>query len=621
MIDPENLSGDSYYPMGRKMGDDVSKNILIESHGFSLSDFIDYLPDAAFMIDCDGNVVFWNQAMELLTGVSAPGMLGKGNYEYALPFYDERRPMLIDIVLYPDKYIPDQYYFFKKNGDTVSGETIVPGLKGKRCYLWGNAIAVRNGDGEIIGAIETVKDITDIRFSEGRLCLQEEKYRWFFENMQDVYYEVAIDGTLLELSHSVENVFGWKREQLIGTSIVRLYVNPKDRDSFLRDITRTGKVYDYELLLKHRNGSPLNIAFSSIHIPGSDLESPRNVGSMRDITRRKKTEEALRRSEERYRTLIENIPIAVVRTTPPPNGRYLMVNPAFFRMFGFVSEDEALLTDPAEKYFNPGEGDLFARRLVEKGGLAGYEMQFRKQDGTPIWGSITAKAVYDKSSGQVAYFDSMIEDITERKKAEEEIRRLAYYDSLTGLPNRTLFMDRLQMAIARADREKNMVVLMMFDLDLFKDVNDKMGHLAGDQLLKAVADRLVKLLRKSDTIARLGGDEFMVLYTGMRDPNQVEILADKLLHVFREPFTLGKFSIRITSSIGVSVYQKDATDLDMMLRNVDIALYKAKNDGGNSVRCYVGGREDQAAVQLSKGRFSSYLYSSENGNTDDHKDE
>ena len=597
--------------MGKKTGSNLRKNDLLESYGFSLGDFIDHIPDAAFMINHDGKVVFWNHAMVQLTGVSAAGMLGRGNFEYALPFDGERRPILIDIVIDPAKYMPDKYYLFKKNENMISGETIVPSLKGKRRYLWGNAMAIRNVSGETIGAIETIRDITDIRFSEERLRLQEEKYRWFFENIQDVYYEVALDGTILEFSPSVENMFGWKREELIGTSVERLYANPKDRNSFLKDIRRTGQVYDYELLLQHRDGSPIHIALNSKHIPGGDLESPRNVGSMRDITRRKKIEEALRRSEERYRTLVENIPIAVIRTLPPPNSRYLMVNPAFLRMFGYNSEEEALSTNPAERFFDPAERDSFARRIIKWGGLTGYETRFRKQDGTPIWGAMTAKAFYDKDSGKVAYFDSMIEDITERKKSEEEVRRLAYYDSLTGLPNRTLFLDRLQTAITRAEREKNMVVLMMFDLDLFKDVNDKMGHLAGDQLLKGVADRLLRRLRKSDTIARLGGDEFMVIYTGVRDVKQVKILADKLLHVFREPFKLGKFSIRITASIGVSVYQEDAADLDTMLRNVDIALYKAKDDGGNSVRRYIGGREDQDAIQLSRGRFSSYLYLSE----------
>jgi diguanylate cyclase (GGDEF)-like protein len=244
-------------------------------------------------------------------------------------------------------------------------------------------------------------------------------------------------------------------------------------------------------------------------------------------------------------------------------------------------------------------------------------MRFRKRDGTPLWGAMTAKPVYDKKTGEPLFFDCMIEDITARKKTEEEMRRLAYYDGLTGLPNRALFMDRLRMAIARAAREKNMIVLMMFDLDLFKDVNDTMGHLAGDKLLQAVAGRLLQRLRKSDTIARLGGDEFMAVYTGIRDVRQADMLAGMLLNVFSRPFVLGSVPVKITASVGVSVYPEDAADLDMLLRNVDVALYKAKDDGGNSSRRFVGGRDVDNIVKLSKGRFSSYLYFAGDGNTTD----
>ncbi len=593
------------------MDNENAKITFLEFYGLTLKNLIDHIPDPTFMININGEVVFWNRAMEVLTGVPAADMLGKRNYEYALPFYGERRPLLIDIVLDPNKFMPGKYYLFKKNEDIISGETIVPSLAGKRRYLWGNAKAVRNPEGEIIGAIETIRDITDTRFSEERLRLQEEKYRWFFENIQDVYYEVALDGTILELSPSVENVLGWKREELLGTKIEKLYVDPEDRKTFLKNIIHNGQVHDYELLLKHRNGSPLNVALSSKHIHASDIQSARNVGSIRDITRRKRIEAALRTSEERYRSLVENIPIAVIRISPFPNSRYLMVNSAFLRMFGYLSVDEVLATDPADIFFDPADRDGLVRRILKEADVAVQEIRLRRKNGKPIWGALTLKAVHDKESGQVVYFDCLIEDITERKKTEEEIRRLAYYDSLTGLPNRTLFIDRLQMALARAGRAKEMVVLMMFDLDLFKDVNDKMGHPAGDQLLKEVAKRLLRSLRKSDTIARLGGDEFMVIYTGVHHIKQAEFLADKLLHVFQKPFRIEKFSIRITSSIGVSVYPDDATDLNMMLHNVDIALYKAKEDGGNSVRRYIGTSEDQKAVRISRGRFSSYLYFSD----------
>lgn len=586
---------------------DSQANSIFGSSRFNFPDLIDFLPDATFMIGLDGRVILWNRAMESLTGVAVSAMLGRGDYEYSIPFYGERRPMLVDIVMHPELAFSDRYYLFKKTDDLLSGETVVPSLKGSQRHLWGNAMLVRNSEGVVIGAVETIRDITDVKFSLERLLAQTEKCRQAFENIQDVYYEVNLDGTFIEISPSVKNVLGWQREELIGTSVALLYAEPADRNIFLRSITSNGGVDDYEITMKRRDGSLLNISINARYFPGDDHDPPRNIGSMRNITPRKKVEEALRISEERYRTLIENIPVAINRTTPPPNGRFLMVNPAFLRMFGFASESEAMMCDPVETYFDPEERKIFARQVIEKGGLNAYEMRFRKKDGSTIWGAMTAKAVYDKKSGEPLFFDCIIEDVTERKKTEEEMRRLAYYDALTGLPNRALFMDRLNMAIARASREKGRVALMMFDLDFFKDVNDTMGHLAGDQLLRGVARRLQKQLRKSDTIARLGGDEFMVIYAGVSDHSQVDMLAGKLLDVFARPFRLDKKQVRITASIGVAVYPDDADDLDMMLRKVDVALYRAKDNGGNtSMRCS-DANEEESAVRLSRGRFSDYL--------------
>ncbi len=603
---------DAVQSMYNNKRDNVQQDGWFKSHGFTIPDFLDFSPDAAFMVDLNGRVIVWNRAMELMTGVAASEMVGRGNHEYALPFYGTRREMLVDIVLNPEKDVSDLYYLFKKNENIVSGEAVAPALKGEQRYLWGKSTPVRNEEGVTIGALETIRDVTDVKFSLERLVGQTEKCRQAFENIMDVYYEVSLDGTFIELSPSVSHVLGWHREELIGTSIARLYANPEDRAAFLRTITSQGGVNDYEILFKHRNGTVLNIAINARHFPARENDIARNIGSMRNISRRKKIEEALRLSEERYRTLVDNIPVAINRTTPPPDGRYLMVNPAFVRMFGFTSAEEALASDPVARYFDHSDRDIFARRVIEWGGLSGFEMRFRKKDGTPLWGAMTAKAVYDKDTGEPLFFDCMIEDISERKKVEEEMRRLAYHDALTGLPNRALFMDRLQMALAKAARENNLVVLIMFDLDLFKDVNDSMGHLAGDQLLQAVAGRLLRRMRKSDTVARLGGDEFMVISSGIRDLKQADLLSQKLLGVFSKPFQIDNSKITITASIGVAIYPEDACDLDMMLRDVDVALYKAKERGGNVSCRYADIKDADKNTEKSKDRFSTYLYSQGN---------
>jgi len=379
-------------------------------------------------------------------------------------------------------------------------------------------------------------------------------------------------------------------EEILGKPIAAtVYYNPKQRKSFLDALARDGAVTDMDVVLKRKDGTPVPVATSSHWYFDREGSVLGVEGIFRDISSQKLADDALRKSEERYRTLIENIPIAVNRTTPPPNGRILMANPAFLRMFGISPEEEITKIDPAKYYFNAADREQFSKTLLSQGSLTGYEIQFQKADGTPVWGAMTAQVVYEGNGSNAACFNCVIEDITERKKSEETIRRLAYYDSLTGLPNRTLFRDRFTMALARADRDKERVVLMMFDLDHFKNVNDTMGHPVGDLLLKAVADRLRSHLRKSDTIARLGGDEFTVIYSNIRPMEQVTTLARKLLNAFGEPFLCGGHTIRITASVGVVVYPEDATDIDMMVRNADIALYQAKNDGRGVSRRYVEG--------------------------------
>ena len=171
-------------------------------------------------------------------------------------------------------------------------------------------------------------------------------------------------------------------------------------------------------------------------------------------------------------------------------------------------------------------------------------------------------------------------DITERKNAEEKIVQLAYFDELTGLPNRRLFNDRLSMALAAAHRCNDMLAVMFIDLDRFKEINDSLGHSAGDVLLKLVAKRIQSVLREGDTLARLGGDEFVVLCE-IDDIAAVISIADKILSYLNTPFQLEGFEVGATASIGAAVYPDDGLDSETLLKHADIAMYRAKNNGRN----------------------------------------
>jgi diguanylate cyclase (GGDEF)-like protein/PAS domain S-box-containing protein len=179
-----------------------------------------------------------------------------------------------------------------------------------------------------------------------------------------------------------------------------------------------------------------------------------------------------------------------------------------------------------------------------------------------------------------------IEDITTRKEMEQEIKRIAYHDSLTGLPNRILLIDRLNMAISQTNRNRKKVALMMLDLDKFKEINDTLGHHIGDLLLQAVAEKLTGILRKEDTVARFGGDEFVLVLPEQRDAQTALKVARKIIDAFRDAVVLEGHSLIITSSIGISLYPDHGADIDTILKNADSAMYQAKQAGRNQYQLY-----------------------------------
>jgi diguanylate cyclase (GGDEF)-like protein len=214
------------------------------------------------------------------------------------------------------------------------------------------------------------------------------------------------------------------------------------------------------------------------------------------------------------------------------------------------------------------------------------EFRYRHAAGYYIWQE-TVGNILLSDTGDIMGAVFASRDITERKQAEEIIQYHAYHDGLTGLPNRMLYSDRLNVAISQAERNKLKLVVMMLDLDKFKNVNDTLGHQMGDRLLQDIARRLVLLLRKSDTIARIGGDEFVVLLTkvsnAIEDSNSI---AQKIVDTFQEPFPLAGHKISITTSIGIALYPDDGKDLETLIKNADKALYYAKDQGRNTYRRY-----------------------------------
>ena len=264
----------------------------------------------------------------------------------------------------------------------------------------------------------------------------------------------------------------------------------------------------------------------------------------------------------------------------------LQVNPAFTQLTGYL-EQEVLGQCPSmlssgrhDKAFY----DKMWAQLRQKGVWQG-EIYNRKRNGEVYLEWLTIICIRE-SAEEEALYAAIFSDITERKRNEKRIKTLAYFDELTHLPNRRLFNDRLEMALATAHRDKSKIAVMFLDLDHFKQVNDTLGHSAGDELLKKVADRLQKYMKEGDTLARLGGDEFTLLLTEVEEVENIHRCANNLIEALREPIKLGNTEVVITTSIGGAIYPEDGQDSETLLKHADIAMYRSKEIGRNSFQLY-----------------------------------
>ncbi|MGI6669232.1 MAG: EAL domain-containing protein [Acetivibrionales bacterium] len=296
----------------------------------------------------------------------------------------------------------------------------------------------------------------------------------------------------------------------------------------------------------------------------------------------------LRRSEERYKLAVEGVNDGIW-DWDGKDGKLFMSKRGRMIM-GFDPEQEYVTMEEWFGVITDEDVDRFARSLSKY--ITGpqkkhfqIEYRIKTKDGGIKWIRTRGMAIWDENDIPVRVAGS-ITDITEQRLADEKIHQLAFYDSLTGLPNRTLLMDRFNVATAAARRKGLMVAVFFLDLDNFKTINDSMGHSSGDKLLMKVAEELRLKLRRSDTIARLGGDEFIILQTYVRDLKEVYRFASRLLETFKRQWTLNEREFYVTASIGISIYPDDGTDLQELMKNADAAMYHAKATGKNNFKVY-----------------------------------
>jgi diguanylate cyclase (GGDEF)-like protein/PAS domain S-box-containing protein len=314
------------------------------------------------------------------------------------------------------------------------------------------------------------------------------------------------------------------------------------------------------------------------------------------VARTRERETALARAEERFRSAFEDA--AVGMALVGLDGRWLRVNDALGRLLGYPASK---LVGMRFSDVTP-EGDQAADEAALKGLVNGTlpvhqrEKRYRRADGRIVWISLSVSLVRD-DRGRPLHLISQMQDITDRKAAERELAERALHDPLTGLPNRALFLDRVQVALARTERTKQPLAVFFIDLDHFKLVNDSLGHAVGDGMLIDVARRLQSALRPSDTVSRFGGDEFTVLSENIDEAGAVEV-AERITASLAEPFRAGGRELYASASIGATISRDHRVAPEAMLRDADAAMYRAKDDGRSRLVIFDGAMRSRVTERL-----------------------
>ncbi len=303
----------------------------------------------------------------------------------------------------------------------------------------------------------------------------------------------------------------------------------------------------------------------------------------------------VRASAERFKLLFDRNLAGVYRATI--DGRILDCNNACAKILGFSSRNELTGQRIFDSYAATADVEDLLRRLRHHGAVSTFETCLRRQDGEAIWVLQNISLAPGPQGKDI--LEATLIDITDRKRAEEQVRYQAYHDALTNLPNRALFKDRLGLALAHAYRHGRQVAVLFLDLDRFKLINDTLGHTVGDHLLQGMADRLKTCVREEDSVARVGGDEFTLLLMDLRSASDATVVARKILETVARPITVDGHELYVNCSIGISISPADGEDAETLLKNADNALYRAKEAGKNNYQMCTPSMTRLAAERLS----------------------
>lgn len=529
-----------------------------------------------------GQIVRFNHTCEKLTGYT---------------FAEVNNHYVWDFLLPPENIEPVKNYF----GGLIT--THPPKKHYENCWLtkyqtprliaWSNTTLL-DDDGKVEYVIATGLDITERKQAEEALKKVLAEQAAILDNSMVGIAFLGPRRLFRRVNKKFEALFGYSEAELKGRTTEILYPSHELFEQVGNETyppLEQGLTYQGEHLMRHQNGTLFWCRFLVKAIDQEDL-SRGYIWNLEDVTEQRQAQEKLRLAATVFETTTEAILIT------DANNRIITVNPAFTTITGYPLE-EVIGKQPNILKSDKHDAAFYAalwNSLIQKGKWQGEIWNCCKSGELYAeWLSIVA---IKDSNNQIIQYVAVFSDITKRKQAEELIWRQANYDALTNLPNRSLFTNRLALAISTAKRSQERVALLFIDLDRFKWVNDTLGHQAGDVLLQEAAQRLTHCVREADTVARLGGDEFTVVLPNLEEVLEARKIAERILDSLSQPFTLDNHEVSIGGSIGITCFPDDGQEVETLLKNADTAMYQAKENGRNTFRFFTAAMNFQVSEHL-----------------------
>jgi len=566
----------------RKRGEDELK----ESER-RFRDMLENVQVLAVILDTNGRVAFCNDYFLELTEYDKEDAQGRDWFYSFIPsgLREELRAMFLDN-LQRGHMIPHH----ENEIVTRAGE--------RRLVAWSNSV-LWGPKGNIVGTASLGVDITERKHAEQALKESEQRFRTLAETTSAaiLIYEgdryVYVNPAGLAMS-------GFGPEDV---SRLRLWdiVHPEDVPMVMGYFEKRLRGEDaplrYEFRIVHKDGNPrwVDASATVIQVEGKPL----GLMTAFDITERKRAEEELRLQTSYFRQLFENSPEGIVILDN--EDRIMDANRAFSRIFGYSLDEmrgraiNELIVPPDLAEEASGLSDKVLRQEV-----ISKETMRKRKDGSLVPVSILGYPVVAGERQRGVY--GIYRDVTERKRSENRLEYLAHHDTMTGLPNRLFFYERLRQALSAA-RGRHMLAVLFIDLDRFKEVNDTLGHDIGDIVLQTVSKRLMQCAREADVVARMGSDEFTFLIPVIETARDVDKIVSRINSTFSRPFTVATHEFHISTSIGIGLYPADGEDADTLMKNADIAMYRAKAQGGNTHEFFAPENRLRKALEMEEFRI------------------